>query len=167
MLSVNFLITALAALIPLIVGAIWYNPKVLGGAWMKSVALSEEDLKGANMPMIFLLTYIFSFFVALILHPIVIHQFGFQSMVMNEPGIFKEGTEANMFFRSTMDKYGDAFRTFKHGALHGTILGVTLATPVIGVIALFERKGGRYIFIHAGYWILSLMLMGGVICQFS
>ena len=167
MISPNFLVIALAALIPLVIGAIWYNPKVLGNAWMKSTGLSEEQLKGANMPLIFGLTYLFSFMAGLELNTIVVHQLGFQSMMMGEVELFTGGSEANALFTSVIDKYGDAFRTFKHGAFHGTIAGVLFALPIIGIIALFERKGGKYIFIHAGYWILSLALMGGVICQFA
>lgn len=167
MIGINFLVAALAALIPLVIGFIWYNPQVLGNAWMKSTGLTEEKLKGANMPVIFGLTYVFSFLICIELNTIVIHQFGFQSMLMDEPELFTKGSEANALFTSTLDKYGNSFRTFKHGALHGTIAGILLALPVIGVIALFERKGGKYIFIHAGYWIISLALMGGVICQFG
>ena len=36
-----------------------------------------------------------------------------------------------------------------------------------GTNALFERKGFRYIAVNAGYWILTLMIMGGIICQFT
>ena len=38
---------------------------------------------------------------------------------------------------------------------------------VIGINALFERKGFKYIAINAGYWILCLGLMGGVLCAFA
>jgi hypothetical protein len=38
--------------------------------------------------------------------------------------------------------------------------------PLIGINSLFERKSFKYIFIHTGYWIISLALMGGVLCQF-
>ena len=47
-----------------------------------------------------------------------------------------------------MADYGDAFRTFKHGALHGTIAGIFIALPIIGTNALFERKSAKYIFIN-------------------
>lgn len=166
MVQMNMLVTALAALIPLVIGAIWYNPKVLGNAWIKSTGLSEEELKGANMPLIFGLTFVFSFLIALAMNVVVVHQFGFQSMLMGEADLFTAGSDANVFFTTTIEKYGTAFRTFKHGVMHGTIFGIIFATPVIGILALFERKGAKYIFIHAGYWIISLALMGGVICQF-
>lgn len=60
--------SALAALFPLLFGFIWYNPKILGKAWMDSAGLTEEKMKGANMILIFGLTYLFSFFVAISLN---------------------------------------------------------------------------------------------------
>ena len=55
----NLAIIALAALIPLVVGFIWYHPKILGTAWMNAAGLTEEKLKGANMALIFFLVFIF------------------------------------------------------------------------------------------------------------
>ena len=66
-----------------------------------------------------------------------------------------------------MGVYGNDFRTFKHGALHGTLTGVGIALPVVAINAMFEKRGFKYIAIHAGYWILTLLLMGGIICQFA
>jgi Protein of unknown function (DUF1761) len=40
---------------------------------------------------------------------------------------------------------------------------VFLVLPLIGTNALFERKSWKYIFINAGHWTVSLMLMGGII----
>lgn len=165
MIEFNMLVTALAALIPLVVGAIWYNPKVFGTVWIKSTGLTEEQLKQANMAKIFILTYIVSLLVAFELNAIVIHQFGAQSMLF--PDVMTEGTDAYKTGQMLMEQYGNNFRTFKHGALHGSIAGLFLALPVITIIGLFERKSAKYIFVHAGYWILCLGLMGGVICQFA
>ncbi|MCD6064529.1 MAG: hypothetical protein K0R82_2440 [Flavipsychrobacter sp.] len=162
----NFLIIPLAALIPLFVGFIWYNPKVFGTAWIKSTGLTEEQLKGANMLKVFGLTYLLSIMVALALSAMVIHQTHLFSILKDEPGINEKGTEMNMYLTDFMTKYGSNFRTFKHGAFHGTLGGILLALPIIGVPALFERKSGKYIFINAGFWIVSMALMGGVICQF-
>ena len=47
------------------------------------------------------------------------------------------------------------------------IAGLFFALPIIGVISLFERKGFKYIAIHAGYWTLTLTLMGGILCQLA
>ena len=31
--------------------------------------------------------------------------------------------------------------------------------------AMFEAKGFTYITVNAGYWIISLALMGGIVCR--
>ncbi len=163
----NFLITALAALIPMVLGFIWYNPKVFGTAWMNACGFTAEDLKGGNMALIFILSYVFSFFLAFILNTFVIHQFGFFSSIMNEPGLTEAGTEVYQYAQDFMAKYGTNFRTFGHGALHGTMVGLMVVLPVLGTNALFERKGFKYIAVNVGYWIVCLALMGGVLCQFA
>jgi hypothetical protein len=88
---------------------------------------------------------------------------------MNEDGIMNwdATSEAGKMVSDFLKRYGSNFRTFKHGVLHGTISGIMLATPVIGVNALFERKGFKYVAINAGFWIVSFALMGGVVCAFT
>jgi len=164
-MKIDLLISALAALVPLVMGFIWYNPKVFGTAWMNTAGLTEEKLKGANMPVIFGLTFVLSFLLAITLHMSVIHQWGFFSML--DPGKVAEGGEAAEFFKEGMSKFGNTFRTFKHGALHGMLNGIFFILPIIAINAMFERKGFKYIAINAGYWIVSLAIMGGIICQFA
>jgi len=77
------------------------------------------------------------------------------------------GSEATALLAKMKELYWDSYRTFKHGTFHGTLAGLLLATPIVGVKALFERKGFRYIAINGGYWIVSMALMGGIICAFS
>ncbi len=163
----NFLIAALAALIPLVTGFIWYNPKVFGTSWMKASGLTEESLKGGNMAVIFILCYIFSFLIAVFMTTVVIHQFGLFQTLMNDPELLVEGTETYQYAQDFMTNYGDNFRSFKHGALHGTMAGLFFVLPVLGTNAMFERKGFKYIAVNVGYWTVCLALMGGVICQFA
>ncbi len=166
MLQPNMLVTALAALIPLVVGFVWYNPKVFGNAWMKGAGLTEESMKGANMALVFGLTYVFSFFIAFSLNFLTIHQYGLQSLLMEEHGKGAVAGSAEELKR-LMDIYGESFRTFAHGAVHGTITAIFFVLPLTGIGALFERRGWKYILINAGYWIVSLAIMGGVVCRFS
>ena len=163
-MQLNFFIAmALAGLVPLILGAIWYNPKVFGTAWMNVNGFSEDKLKeGFNMPLVFGLTFVFGCLIAFALAPVVIHQFGFFGMLQKD--FMSADTQA--FMKQGMETYGNDFRTFKHGALHGTITGIGIGLPLVGINALFERRGFKYITIHAGYWIACLCLMGGILCQF-
>ena len=42
----NFLVTMLlAALIPLVIGSLWYNPKTFGNAWMHACGFDEKKLQ--------------------------------------------------------------------------------------------------------------------------
>lgn len=150
-----------AALIPLVIGFVWYNPKVFGKAWMDACGLTEEKLEGANMPVIFLLSYVFANLIGFTLTGLAVHQMGLQSMVMGADEATIE--TARQLLESTSDNY----RTFKHGALHGFFAGFTIAFTVLATNALFERKSWKYIWINSGYWIVSMTLMGGVLCAFA
>lgn len=166
-MKIDIVILLLAALVPLAIGNIWYNPKIgFGNAWMKASGMTEEKAKGANMILILGLTYLFSFFVAFALCSFSIHQLSLTSLFFLQP-IDDPTTEMGALYKSVMDVLGNSYRTFKHGAFHGTIAGIVIALPVISVGAMFERRGFKYIAIHAGYWIVSMALMGGIVCAYA
>ena len=146
-----------AAVSALFVGFIWYNPKVFGNAWMKAAGMTDEQVKGGNMAKIFGLALLFAFLLATALPGIVIHQMGAFSLVQGELGVLPS-------YDAFMNEYLNEFRTFKHGAFHGVLTGIFIALPILGTNALFERKGAKYIFINSGYWIVTLAIMGGIIC---
>lgn len=154
---------AVSALVPLVAGAIWYNPKVFGTAWMRASGITEAQVQSGNMAVIFGLTYALGFFASLTINFLVIHQAHVFSALMSEPGFGEAGSATMAYLEDFMSQFGDNYRTFKHGALHGTLTGITFALPIIGIVSLFERKGWAYIGIHAGYWTLTLALMGGII----
>jgi len=158
----NILAILVAAISALLVGFVWYNPKVFGNAWMEASGMTEEKIKVGNMGKIFALALIFAFLLAFSLQFLVIHQTGAYSMIGGE---VNDTTLPS--FQAFMDDYGNAFRTFKHGVLHGVISGVFIALPILGTNALFERKNAKYIFINSGYWIVTLALMGGIICAWK
>lgn len=163
-MSFNWIAIIIAALIPLLTGFVWYNPKVLGNAWMKASGITEEMMRGANMGTIFGVSLLLSVLLAIQLNFIVIHQWHLNSILINEPGISDPTSEVGKLMSGFMAKYGNNFRTFRHGAVHGVLSGLFFVLPVLGVNALFERKGFKYIAINTGYWVLTLALMGGVIC---
>jgi len=164
MVKINFLITALAALVPILTGSIWYNPKIgFGNAWIKTTGLSEEELRKSNMALIFTMVILFAFMLAFMLNPIVRHEFGLMSLMQ------KHATEpeALQMYADVTSKYGAEFHTFKHGVLHGVLAALFVGLPILGTNAMFERKGFKYIAIHTGYWMLTMGLMGGIISAFS
>lgn len=159
----NFYMYFLVALIPMIIGSIWYNPKVMGTAWMRSNGFKEEDLQGANMAMIFGCSYLFSVMLAFFMTSMVIHQPGVASSAMSDSGIWTPESAADV--NAFLKKYGTNFRSFGHGAFHGLLIAIFVALPFISIHSLFERRSWKYIFIHVGYWAICLMLMGGVLCS--
>lgn len=163
MMQLNFIAFAVAALVPLLIGFVWYNPKVLGTAWMKAAGLNEEKMQGSNMLLLFGLTYLLSFFIAFALNFMVIHQWGVFGTLLS-PDFENPASEARQLADNIMSKYGHNYRSFGHGVIHGTIGGLFLATPILTINALFERKGFAYIAINAGYWIACFAIMGGIIC---
>jgi hypothetical protein len=163
----NFIPVLAAALVPTAIGFIWYNPKVFGNAWMQAAEMTEEKMKGANMAVIFGVSLLLSVMLAVMTTTLVIHQSHISSALMNQPGFGQEGSEVTLYIADFMERYGQEFRTFKHGALHGFLSGLFLVLPVLGTNAMFERKGFKYIAINVGYWCVTLALMGGIISQWA
>lgn len=138
-LNINWLALIAAAASTLVVGSIYYGP-LFGKMWQKEVGLSDAELKSGNMLKIFGLSLVFAFFIAVTLWMAV--------MLGGAPG------EAHG---------GHPYLTFQHGALHGAMLGILLVLPIIGTIALYERKSLRYVLLTVGYWTISMAIMGGII----
>ena len=163
----NMLIVALAALVPLVMGFIYYNPKVFGTAWMKASGMTKEKIEGGNMAKIFIASYVLSFLISFVMFMLVVHQTDYYSILINEEGFGVEGSAIMTQIAAFMESYGDNFRTFKHGALHGGVIGFFIALPVIMTNGLFEAKSFKYGFINGFYWIITFALMGGVLCQWG
>ena len=157
-MEINFLALLVAALSTLVVGFVWYNPKVFGTIWMKETGLTEEKLKGGNMLLIFGTSFLYAFFISFVLQSFTIHQTGALGMIGGDPSIAKPS------YIAFMADYGTAFRTFKHGALHGFLAGLFFALPLIGTNALYEKRSFKYTLVTGGFWIVCLTLMGGIIC---
>ena len=158
-LPINLITIPVAAVAALLIGALWYNPKIgFGNVWMRESGMTEEKMKTGKMGVIFGLSLLFAALLALLLMNFTNHQWGAFGMVGAEPELAKPSFEA------FMNDYGMAYRTFKHGALHGSMFGVFGALPIIGTIALFERKSVKYILVNSGYWIVTLAVMGSIIC---
>ena len=66
-----------------------------------------------------------------------------------------------------MDEYGQTHLHFGHGVLHGGIAAVFTVFPILGYATIFERKSFKYFWVNALFWFISMMLMGGIICQWG
>lgn len=138
-LNINWLAIVAAAVSTLVVGSLYYGP-LFGKMWQKEMGISDEELKSGNMLKIFGLSLVFAFFIAITLWMTV--------MLGGGPG---EAHGASPYL------------SFKHGAFHGALLGIFLVLPIIGTIALYERKSLKYVLLTVGYWTISMAVMGGII----
>jgi hypothetical protein len=134
---------------------------------MKVAQVTEESMKNSNMLKIFGLTYLLSFFLSFSLQYLTIHQLSLWAIVAGQPDYMNPSSEAGQMVTAFLEKYGNEFRSFKHGLLHGVISAISIALPILGIVALFERKTAKYIFIHLGYWAITLGIMGGIICAYA
>ncbi|WP_317124921.1 DUF1761 domain-containing protein [Chryseobacterium nematophagum] len=157
MMQINFLAIFVAALVPLIMGFIWYNPKVFGKVWMEEAGLTEDKMKGTNVG-VFIFSLILSVLISYFLQFVTIHQFGALGMIGGDV------MNANDSYQAFMKDYGMAYRSFGHGALHSFIAGVLFVFPLIAINAMFERKSWKYTMINTAYWTITITIMGGIIC---
>ena len=163
-MSTNLIIYLLTGLIPLAVGAIYYNPKVFGNYWMKANGMDGEMPGGGHHWSVYAISYVLSVMFSVILASLVIHQTDLISIGV--AGLGEMSSEAIAKINADLAHYEGVNRTFSHGAFHGIILSIFLALPMIAINALFEKRGWSYILIHFGYWALCIILMGGVLCQY-
>ena len=137
-MDIKFYWVFITALIPLLVGMIWYSKAVFGKAWMIASGMTEEKGKNMNMILVFVLVYIFSALVSMAMMPVVIHQMGIFSVFADD-----KSPEGMAYVKNFMENYGGRYRTFKHGVFHGVLTAILFVLPIIGINALFEARGWK------------------------
>jgi hypothetical protein len=65
--SVNWLSVVVASLLSFGIGGLWYSGIMFGKLWQKESKLTDEDIRNANMLLIFGTTFILEFIAALFL----------------------------------------------------------------------------------------------------
>lgn len=139
----------------------------MGTAWMHAANISPDASKEIKMLPILIANVVLGVFFAMTMATMVIHQMSVYSIFGNDPSVNVQGSPLNVYLADFMAKYGNNFRTFKHGAFHGFIGSIFFVLPIVAVSALWEQKSWKYIWITVGYWSITMMLIGGIICQFA
>lgn len=163
----NFIAILTAALVPLVMGFIWYHPKVFGTVWMRLTGMTGEKANQGNMALKFGLSYLFSLMLAFVMNILVVHDSfieGALYYITNRTMVPEPGSEAAQWLNYYHTNLASSNHIFTHGAFHGFFLiGLFIVLPVFATNAVFEGKGVKYVALNAGYWILTITIMGGMI----
>lgn len=137
----NILPIIVAALIPSILGAIYYGA-LFEKPWLSSLGKTKEEMVPNNAPITYGLAlvtaFIMSFFINMLIE--LLHK------DVNDAG--------ELIFAS--------HHTFGHGAFHGCFLAIGLVVPVIISLGLFQKNSAKNMLLNCIFWIVSFAIMGGI-----
>jgi hypothetical protein len=161
---INPIAVVVAAFIPTILGLLWYSPILFGGAWRKLSGTEEIKVSAGKFALFLIVSLAVSFFLSILLVTNTIHQMGVMGTMAGELDFGKDGSASTATFNEFMKIYGDKFRSYPHGALHGAFLSLLGFMPMFGLIVMRERKGWAYFGVHAIFWFICTTAMGALIC---
>jgi len=160
-MNLNYVAFFLISFVPLIIGYAWYHPNnpVFQGARAKE-GISLAHLSIAKLIVLFLL----SFAIVYGYINLIIHQMGFYELFFTDIMLGKDG--AKEIVANFLSEYGTKHRHFGHGVFHGLINAFVFAAPFVGVATILENKSWGYFKLHFGYWLLTSVVIGGLISAF-
>jgi hypothetical protein len=136
--TINWLAILVAGISAFVLGGVWYSPLLFGNAWMRENKLTLEDVKKGNAAKIYGWAFILSLIMAANL------------------GMFLADTPAECTGNCAQKT------DISWGAIAGFLAGIW-AFCGLAIVALFEQRSARYIFINGCYLLLALTLMGAII----
>ncbi len=69
--DVNYWAVLVAAVATMVIGSIYYMPAVAGRAWMKAIGKTEEEIRAANRPILFVIAAVLSMIQASVLSAVI------------------------------------------------------------------------------------------------
>ncbi len=140
--NLNFIPILVAALVPMVLGAIYYGP-LMEKHWLDSMGgKTKEDMVPDNMPLTYGLALLMAVIISFFLNAIT---------ELTHKGVNDAG---ELIYAS--------HHTFGHGALHGAMTALTIAAPVIVSLGLFQKSSGKNILINVVFWVVCFAIMGGI-----
>ena len=133
----NFLAWALAAVAGIAIGAVWFGPKTFFPIWWKMMGKSPNDQPGgANMGVVFGLTFLGAFMQAAVLHVVI---------------------DLAQTANGNLDWFG--------GLATGALMGVGFAAATVLGHKLFGGISLKVWVLEVGQDIVSLAVMGAIIAS--
>ena len=143
--DMNFMALICAALIPMIMGFIYYHPSVMGNTWMKANGFTKEGIGKGPKPVLYLLALLMSFMLAFFMWGWTTGAGGVDQMQVVDP----------------VD--GHSYETFGHGVFHGVAFSIMVLLPVFVTMKIFEMRTWAWAFVNWGYWGITVILMNGIL----
>ncbi|MFK7979531.1 MAG: hypothetical protein AB8G86_06090 [Saprospiraceae bacterium] len=160
-MNLNYLAFFLIAFIPLIIAAFWYHPKSIVVKW----AQMDDLINPLTLrPLQVIWAFLLSFTLVYGYINLTIHQMGFYELFFTD--IMLGSEEAKQITVDFLAKYGQKYRNFGHGVFHGALNAFLFALPFVGLQALLNNKKTKYVLFHFSYWLLTSMIIGGLISEF-
>lgn len=140
--QINWIAIVVAALIPMVLGFIYYGP-LFQKQWLSSMGKTQEEMEPTNPAV----TYGLALLVAFMISASLKMMLEFMHKDVNQAG--------EMFLNST--------HTFGHGAFHGMFLCLSFVVPVIISLSLFHKSSAKNILLNVVFWTLCFAVMGGIL----
>lgn len=140
--EINVLAIIVAALVPSIMGAIYYGP-LFEKQWLDSLGKTKEEMVPSNMAVTYGLALVMALIASLNIKMLI-------ELVHKESG-------------SAAEFVSGSTHTFGHGAFHGFLLCIVLVVPVIVSMSLFQKRSGKNILLNVVFWLICFSIMGGIL----
>jgi len=140
--QINFLAIVVAALIPNLIGMLWYGP-LFRKAWLNGLGKTEEEMKPKNPGLVYGLAFGLAIIMAFIMKIV---------MESLHKGVNEAG---ELVFTS--------HHTFGHGAMHGGFMCLFMIMPVLVSMSLFHKISAKNILLNLFFWVICFAIMGGIV----
>jgi len=159
-MDLNYLAFLLISVLPLIIGYRWFHPNRAINTELGKTSIILTQLSWQQVFACFILSIILVYgYINL-----VIHQMGFYELFFTD--IMKGDQEAKNIVNQFLSKYGRKHRHFGHGVFHGAINAFVFALPFVGIQTILEDRGFKYFRHHFLFWLLTSIVIGGLISEF-
>jgi hypothetical protein len=141
--QINWLAVIVASLMPMVIGFIYYHPKALGGIWMRANGFTLESVGTGPKPILFGAAWVLSFMLS------------FWCTIQ-----FLDPHQTNIGF----DGQPYNWVTARHGVAHGIFYSILFVLPVLGTMAIFEKRSLSWVLVNVGYWMAALAAICAIVC---
>jgi cobalamin biosynthesis protein CobD/CbiB len=125
-MHINWLAYAVAVIAQMVIGYLWFHPKVMGGKWAEANNTTIDAMKPKNPGLVYGLTLLFTLL-------------GTIFILFNVTGFGQEDIK---------------FHTVKHGIAHAVMFFVMVLVPVLGTPALHEGRNKNWYIVQLSYWFV-------------